>query len=547
MSNWTVHIGDVLATLPTLPEKSVRCCVTSPPYWGLRQYIADDAPEKPHEIGLEPTPAEYIARMVAVFAAVRRVLTDDGTVWVNMGDGYAGNDGIGRNDAGRNFTGGGGNILGSGNPGRQGKHERSTDLKPKDLIGMPWRLAFALQHPQYTGRITDERDRIWLAAMIDAEGCMFIHRRKAGQSNGQGYVRQNDNYGPGLEICNTHPAVIDRIMQIVGKGSVCTSDAGKHGRKQTLYRWNLRTTESRDLIREVYPYLVAKQHQARLLCGCPSSGKDAERAHLGLIALHRGHPTDINFKPPESLHTPGWYLRSDIIWAKNNPMPESVTDRPTKAHEYVFLLSKQERYFYDAAAIAEESIRSGDDNLGDRNVGDGYVSGGWLKGGTVPPTRNRRTVWTIATQPYKEAHFATFPEKLVVPCILAGTSERGGCPKCGAAWKRVVDRIAGEPGPLCPKQAAGFGAVSGTRGPGWRQREQPSSKTVGWAPSCKCNAGDPVPDTVLDPFNGSGTTGAVSVRHGRNYVGIELNPKYAEMARKRIGKEAPLFVAGGVS
>jgi len=315
VSSWTVHVGDVLATLPTLAAGSVRCCVTSPPYWGLRDYGMDG------QIGLEPTPDEYIARMVAVFREVRRVLADDGTMWVNMGDGYA-TQPAGNKTFNHGAIFDGRDMSGHQTSGRKNTVE-ATGLKPKDLIGMPWLLAFALR-------------------------------------------------------------------------------------------------------------------------------------------------------------ADGWYLRSDIIWHKPNPMPESVTDRPTKAHEYVFLLSKQERYFYDAAAIKEDAVKgaggSNNENKRDRSCGNSNGMGASTLGSIdVEAGRNRRTVWTIPTQPYKEAHFATFPEKLVEPCILAGSA---------------------------------------------------------------------IGDTVLDPFSGSGTTGAVAVRHGRNYVGIELNPKYAEMSRRRIGKEAPLFVSG---
>lgn len=313
----TLYCGDALAVLGTLPEASVQCCVTSPPYWGLRDYGTarweggdvgcqhqevqpQNRPgrETPggrggsfptseraykHEcrkcgarrvdaqLGLERTPEEYVAKMVDVFRAVRRVLRDDGTLWVNLGDSYAGGGTIGRNDttpealarrAARYATGtGAGSAI-----GHQGTRARVFDLKPKDLVGIPWRVAFALQ-------------------------------------------------------------------------------------------------------------------------------------------------------------ADGWWLRSDIVWSKPNPMPESVTDRPTRAHEYVFLLSKSARYYYDAAAIAEKSV------IGagavrhimpnpDRNDGDRYrIDTG---------TRNARTVWEIATQPYPEAHFATFPEELARRCILAG-SRPGDC------------------------------------------------------------------------------------------------------------------------
>jgi len=194
-----------------------------------------------------------------------------------------------------------------------------------------------------------------------------------------------------------------------------------------------------------------------------------------------------------ALQADGWYLRSDIIWHKPNPMPESVTDRPTKAHEYLFLLAKSAKCYYDADAIAEPCSTAPGDTQRMPPIGGVKKAGGDnpTYSGNTPEwgtTRNKRTVWTVATQPYAEAHFATYPEKLIEPCILAG------CPVGGV---------------------------------------------------------------VLDPFNGSGTTGAVAVKHGRNYVGIELNPAYIEMAKDRIGRalkpgtyqsqrpvEAPLFGVG---
>lgn len=540
-SHVTVYNADVLARLRALPDGSVHCCVTSPPYWGLRDYGTSTweggDPECDHrsptmregrnedraklagseatnaaqlllahrtgcgkcgavkvdaQLGLESTPEEYVARMVEVFREVRRVLRDDGTLWLNLGDSYAASGTRGDTRGGFNDR-----YFGTDNGG--GKQAETVShlppakmppgLKPKDLVGIPWRVAFALQQPYYTGSIRDERDRIWLAAMLDAEGCMFIHKRKAGSANGQGYERKNDSYSPGIEIANTSLAVVERIAALVGKGSICSQSPEQNGRrKQTIYRWNLRTTECRDLVRELYPHLVAKQQQARILCGCPSSGDMASEAHLALIALHRTGSSTVDFPAPTSLFESGWYLRSDIIWKKPNPMPESVTDRPTKAHEYLFLLTKSERYFYDADAIAEPAVcgwndsefhtgKTGEHQLGRSQKVRPSAAKGSFSGKTkamagtgqnafraVTETRNRRTVWTITTKPYAEAHFATFPPELPTLCIKAG------CPEGG---------------------------------------------------------------TVLDPFAGSGTTLWVAKEHGRNGVGIELSADYCGLIAKR--------------
>jgi DNA modification methylase len=234
--------ADVLDSLRRLPDQSIQCCITSPPYWGLRDYGVVG------QIGLEPTPEEYVEKMVEVFREVRRVLRDDGTLWLNLGDSYNGSGG-----AGGDYAPGG---LKAGQPKYPGR--RISALKPKDLVGIPWRVAFALQED-------------------------------------------------------------------------------------------------------------------------------------------------------------GWYLRSDIIWHKPNPMPESVRDRPTKAHEYMFLLTKSGKYYYDADAVREPCATS------DHERGDGNGPYRADHFNHNPLGRNRRDVWTIPTRPYKGAHFATFPPALVEPCLLAGS------------------------------------------------------------------------------------------------------------------------------
>jgi len=423
----------------------------------------------------------------------------------------------------------------------------SNTLKPKDLVGIPWRVAFALQQPFYTGRIRKEADRIWLAAMIDGEGCMFIHKRKAGQSNGQGYERKHDSFGAGLEVANTHLSIIERCMEIVGQGSICHQDkeTAHKFRNLRLYRWSMRSNECREIVREVYPYLTAKKHEARLLLGCPPSGELAERAHAGLIGLHNGKEADIDFPEPASMYEPGWYLRSDIIWSKNNPMPESVRDRPTKAHEYLFLLAKQPAYFYDAEATKEPAImqpqRRNTDGKGPKSVG--YVPHRQATGDTDPNMqrggRNRRDVWTIPTAPYKGAHFAAFPPKLVEPCILAGTSAKGVCPECGAPWERVQDiHKGGRSDTANPKTSAlGRAHAHGhsSHQPGWRALEPDTTRFLGWRPTCDHDA-EPVPAVVLDPFCGSGTVGAVCRKLGRKFIGLDLSAPYLELARERLAK-----------
>jgi DNA modification methylase len=326
--------GDCRDVLGTLPDESVHCVVTSPPYWGLRDYGVDG------QIGLEQTPDEYVAEMVAVFREVRRVLRDDGTLWLNLGDSYA-----------RGFGGGSPGAKSSTNVGAyEGRKAGKVPngLQGKDLIGIPWRVAFALQ-----------------------------------------------------------------------------SD--------------------------------------------------------------------------------GWILRQDIIWSKPNPMPESVQDRCTKAHEYIFMLTKSARYFYDIDAIKEpmsiSSVARLSQNIEGQAGSDrvpGKTNGAMKAVGKIDKQRghsrrhagfndrwdamekaeqcsglrNKRSVWEVATQPFSGAHFATFPPALIEPCIKAG------CPAGG---------------------------------------------------------------TVLDPFGGAGTTGLVADRLQRNAILIELNPAYVDIARNRLADDAGMF------
>jgi DNA modification methylase len=320
MSEATILVGDVRQRLSDIVDGSVQCCVTSPPYWGLRDYGNGG------QIGLEQTPDGYVAELVAVFREVRRVLRDDGVLWLNLGDSYAGS---GKGPAGN---------LGATHVERHMEHKHSAivpeGLKPKDLVGIPWRVAFALQ-----------------------------------------------------------------------------SD--------------------------------------------------------------------------------GWYLRQDIIWAKPNPMPESVKDRCTKSHEYLFLLTKSNRYYFDDLAIAEPATTKPGATWAERKAA-GATAGNVIvghetrngtqrvvhgKGVTSNLTRqdglrNKRSVWTINTKPFRGAHFAVMPEALVEPCVLASTRPN---------------------------------------------------------------------DLVLDPFTGSGTVAVVALKHGRNFIGTELNPEYAEIAKNRIESSQPMF------
>ena len=302
-------------------------------------------------------------------------------------------------------------------------------------------------------------------------------------------------------------------------------------------------------------------------------------------------PKDLMMMPARvalAMQATGWWLRSEIIWHKLNPMPESVTDRPTNAHEKVFLFSKAQRYFYDAEAVRTGAVSldrdretpRGRDTCGRHTLGAAIPererrskrpvqpqkprhepprhnrSGPWHK--TLDDTprggANLRNVWSIATAPFRETHFATFPPALIEPCIKAGTSEKGCCATCGAPWKREIETAKVPPemrnrGGKMDYHRRDLGA--GQKMQEWRDENPP--QTVGWQPSCDCrqfprSGPMPVPATVLDPFAGSGTVGLVADRLQRSAVLIEISPQYAAMAKERIEKDAGgLFAQTSIS
>jgi hypothetical protein len=261
-------------------------------------------------------------------------------------------------------------------------------------------------------------------------------------------------------------------------------------------------------------------------------------------------------------------VRSDIIWAKPNPMPESCTDRPTSAHEHVFLLTKRARYFYDADAVREPQSDGTYERFGknsERSIGTPKATtpgvgiknnasmDAALKDMVLPNGRNLRNVWTLSTESFSGAHFATFPSALAERCIKAGTSERGCCAACGAPWVRQLKQT--QPSSWEARKAAGH--VSNMGGNVKLQREQQTGdyaspeggfgwaakyETTGWSPSCTHDA-DVVPCTILDPFAGAGTSLLVADRLQRHAIGIDLNTQYAELARNRIEADCPLFTS----
>ena len=256
-----------------------------------------------------------------------------------------------------------------------------------------------------------------------------------------------------------------------------------------------------------------------------------------------------------ALQDDGWWLRSEIIWHKPNPMPESVTDRPTNAHEKLFLLTKNARYFYDDVAVRTEGSNNTHARRrdGQRLPAKGTEpnddrTGSWVETRTVEEQAaigsNLRNVWSIPTHSYSGAHFATFPPALVEPCIKAGTSEHGVCAQCGAPWARQTEStlVYDRPNPV----RTGRDDVSDGKNQGSNRARDGHRvghnevATTGWQPTCD-HESETVPATILDPFAGSGTTGMVALRLGRSFKGIEINPEYVTLAEKRIIEDAPML------
>ena len=534
--------GDSLEVLKEMPGGVVDCVVTSPPYWGLRDYGAAG------QLGLEPTIKEYIDNMVEVFREVRRVLKDSGTAWVNMGDAY---NSDASNQNGEFLDG----KIRGGNR-EMGRHKKGkTGLKPKDLIGQPWRLALDLQQPYEHVQIKNRIDRAWAAGLVDGEGCITI--LCCTSSHGSG-----DSYPPVLQVrmCDILP--LQKLYDITGYGKTSPKqEPPSQVGQRPSYQWRLNARKAVNIIAEIYPYLLVKKKQAIIAWNhqmiresynvkrgitIPTKALEKQKYCYALIRqANTGAQIDIPswMKEPEIKIESGWYLRSDCIWAKPNPMPESVTDRPTKSFEHVFLLSKQQRYFYDADAVREDGQTytrkaGGYHNRNGNNASRFAGKGGFGDSDVTTTGRNLRDVWTIPTQAFPGAHFATFPEKLVEPCIRAGTSKMGNCAECGKPWVRVVEKTFEKTGPEKEK-------ISDAE---WQQgwegvpRGSNSTITTGWKRTCTCTTTEIVSPIVLDPFSGSGTVALVAKKLNRDFLGIELNEEYAEMSRKRLYDKMALFV-----
>jgi len=686
-----IYNMDCLEGLKQLPDNSINCCVTSPPYWGLRDYGVEG------QIGLEKTPEEYVAKMVEIFREVKRVLKKEGTLWLNLGDSYAGSGkGAWDNKEAQK------EIYVPDKDSPQCKLKKVPQgLKPKDLVGIPWMVAFALRADGWylrqdiiwclSGgtrvyvktqkgempmtikdlvRLDPSTVRLWngekwtrvlgwsqtprpdVAYEIELRsgeriGCTAGHVWPTERGNVRTdelqvgdviktcrlpepenvkqpsglddelvgwfvglYIAEGSRSGDAIQIAS-HTQELERFEKLKNVaeayhgtcrmhktgGNAATINLYGHvltgildtyvsGRTAKDKHLSVRCWQRSDgfLMAVLKGYLSGDGHydeandryriaftnndnwaaDLRTLCARLGVSLRLKRAkntingrefpgYRGQIRLsvsdhHNNKPDgeivairrsrarqfwDIGVEDEPHLFA----LASGVLThnSKPNPMPESVKDRCTKAHEYIFLLSKSPKYYYDNEAIREpyQSEKEKPRNKAAEGYNNSYVGGRWSEGERdyySVGKRNKRSVWTVTTKPFKEAHFAVFPPDLIKPCILAGTSPHA-CEICGAPWERVVER---EPMEI---KRSGRGVALGKYGKtaaSGTMTKPATSVTTGWQPTCTCQNEGKGRCIVLDPFMGSGTTGMVAAMYQRNFIGFELNPEYCKMAEKRI-------------
>lgn len=512
----TIHHGDVCDVLRRLPAASVHTCVTSPPYWGLRDYNlpptdwpavtftpAAGLPELTIPamsccLGLEPEPWAFVGHMVAVFREVKRVLRDDGTVWCNLGDSYATS---------------GGNRKGNGKISMQSQGISLGGvgvayLADKNLIGIPWMCAKALQ-----------ADGWWLRSDI---------------------IWSKPNPMP--ESVTDRPTKAHEYVFLLAKSGMPQFWTHRD-------RPGVRSKPAPDL-----RWVHADGHELTE----PPDDPDWKRQRVTCPECSGAGYVSRNYDSGGMFG--GQSFRVECERCGGSIEQGRKGKGKVKAWEKVNLWQGHD-YYYDAEAVREAFKESGiKRQLNGRNNswGGTRLADPRDKRGSGPRYgadaldltrgRNRRTVWEIATESYKGAHFATFPQALVEPCILAGSSARGCCSACGAPWARVVERepiITAKPSNNLKLQSPGVFERGGNQAT-YGQVGSVYTTTTGWWPTCACDAGAPVPALVLDPFFGSGTTGQVAIETGRAYVGIELSEEYITLARKRLAGAQPALLAKGL-
>lgn len=562
--------GDCRDALATLPDKSVQMICTSPPYYNQRDYkIAG-------QIGLEKSPDEYVTELVAVFREARRVLRDDGVVFLNLGDSFN-SVGGGYSDTGsRGATSGvcAGTQAAVLKGRNRGGHE---GLKPKDLIGIPWAVAKALRDPLYTGRIKAERDRTWMAAMIDGEGCI----------SGFHHIRSDDGSprtGLNVNITNSSIPLLDEAFRIwpTSRQEHNVHGEGHLGSLPT-FRWIVHGTDNKSLfLRELFPYLIAKKSQAlvgyNLLLAMENAKsighsprrdemRDKRKMLVDLIsALNQNKSPDLPswLIDPPHVTEPGWWLRSDNVWGKPNGMPESCTDRPTRSHEYVFLLAKSgsTTFWTHEDRRRVEAAPEPDYAFVHRETGERTkeIPVGWPE--EAKATWRRVNLWSGHDYYYDHEAVRTAPKattqtQLAKPYLGQSTKPHAenGVQDASDIKRRIVDKQRGH-----SRRHDGFNDRWDTMERADQIAEGGNLRSVWWispasfadghfavmpndlAEIC-IRAGSKPGDTVLDMFAGVGTTLLVADRLGRNAIGIELNPEYIEMAKRRYVQDAGLFAS----
>lgn len=491
----TTLVGDCRDTLHTLPDQSVQCVVTSPPYFGLRAYLAAASADKHREIGAEQTPAAYVASLIDVFTEVWRVLRDDGVLFLNLGDSYFGSSMTGGTNSKEGSAKRAGKMF-----SRSSRAQREQEYGIVGTAGQDFLACDRALQSRGGGRTDGACSRktgicLYHAAEQASASCSKIQAHMAelrahlpiGDYSGQQLSTQSLDAMRDRWRTAIHGAeqLLASLLSMMPESLPQPLDRSPQSDSFSAFRQSLHSFLL-DVPAFAHTLDVANK-TPDCMSGIASLGVQLEchsryittASQLVLAWLNtpqvQPHYTTSKLKPKDLIGIPwrvafamqeyGWILRSDCIWAKDNPMPESVRDRPTRSHEYVFLLTKQPRYYYDADAIAEPAVSN-------HASGNGFARpqqisrGGRGSADQWQPTawRNRRSVWRVNTQSTPHAHFATMPEKLAELCILAGS--RAG-------------------------------------------------------------------DTVLDPFAGSGTTGRVAIRHGRAAVLCELNPDYVAIQSQR--------------
>ena len=540
-----------------LDDGTVQCVVTSPPYWGLRDYGLGDS-----GIGLEPTPEEYVANIVQVFREVWRVLRDDGTLWLNLGDSYSGS-------GGENGNGGIGGDTAEKHGLYRNNPRKRTGLKPKDLVGIPWRVAFALQADGWYLR----SDIIWAKPNPMPESVtdrptksheyLFLLAKGQGKSRVVEFSRLPSEVVHFSKDLGTQAGVPGIVPRLCVDLATAIFDRAQHQEEFGLPPFYAEVWKKRpdgsdgDFVRGLPVEHRAAVWAARLLDADATTKEFLSELYRLGVTLSDGDNLLIGGGVTKLPLPPGVFRHGDASVRVHDAGQVCECDF---LHAKIVLRSSGPcNYYYDAEAIKEQSVgtwNSAEDWAGrealtapELEKGADRVLQRTRGFGTHHPDedktgRNRRTVWTIPTQPYRGAHFATFPERLVEPCILAGTSPKC-CGACGAPWERVTEitrtfesgsgRSGNMPaGKNGPALQGGGDTLDVRRGP------VVHSETIGWRPPCNHDDDDDTGSClVLDCFAGTGTVGVVAQKHGRRFVGVDMQPKYLELARERIAS-API-------